>query len=201
MKEKILLNNKEFSSKKDCKKKQKSKVTIVDVTYVGLFVALISICSWIYIPFVVPFSMQTFAIVLTVALLGVKLGTTSVCVYLALGAVGIPVFAEMTGGLGMIFGMTGGYLIGFIFTALVTGTIIKIWGKKVITLVIAMVLGVIACYFVGTLWFMVVYSNDIGGINLYTALTMCVFPYIIPDLCKIAIAITVVKKLGKYVKL
>lgn len=181
--------------------KKESKTSIKEVSYIGLFVALIAICSWISIPFAVPFTMQTFAVILTVALLGPKLGTISVCIYLALGAVGVPVFSGMTGGLGKLFGMTGGYLLGFVLTTLVTGTIIKIWGKSVGVMAVAMALGIISSYIVGTMWFMIIYPNDSGTINLYAALSMCVFPFIVPDICKIMLAITAVKRLDRHIKL
>lgn len=189
------INMKEKINNKQDSRTIGKKITLTEITYVGLFVALISVCSWITIPFAVPFTMQTFAILLVVALLGLKLGTISVCIYIALGALGLPIFSGMTGGMGKLLGMTGGYIIGFIATALITGAILKVWGKKTIVMIISMILGILACYIVGTVWFMFVYSNDVGTIDILTALTMCVFPFIIPDICKIALAITCFKKL------
>ena len=69
---------------------------------------MITICSWISIPTLVPFTLQTFAVFLTVGLLGGKRGTMAVLVYVLLGAIGIPVFAEFTGGIGIILNNTGG---------------------------------------------------------------------------------------------
>ena len=84
----------------------------------ALFAALIAICSWISIPTAVPFTLQTFAVFLALGVLGGKLGTLSVAVYLLLGAVGLPVFAGFQGGLGALLGATGGYLAGFLLTLL-----------------------------------------------------------------------------------
>ena len=87
-----------------------------ELAYTGILAALIAVCSWISIPTAVPFTLQTFAVFLTLGLLGGRLGTLAVTVYLLLGAVGLPVFAGFHGGLGAFLGATGGYLVGFLFT-------------------------------------------------------------------------------------
>lgn len=172
----------------------------LNMVYISLFVALMAICSWIAIPTVVPFTLQTFAIFLAVGLLGGKRGTIAVIVYLLLGFIGLPIFAGFRGGLGVIVGPDGGFLIGFIFTALVMWLIFKLFGKGTVSIVVAMVLGLIACYAVGTVWFMTIYAGGTGEAGLMAALTACVFPFIIPDIIKIAAAVVVCKRLGKYVK-
>jgi len=182
--------------KGSAERKKRSRMSINEITYIGLFIALTAVCSWITIPSAVPFTMQTFAILVTVGLLGVRLGTISVSVYILLGALGLPIFSGMTGGMGKLLGMTGGYIIGFIGTALVTGIILKIWGKRTFVMAVAMALGILVGYAVGTVWFMLIYSQDNGSIELITALTMCVFPFIIPDICKISLAIICIKKLN-----
>ena len=85
------------------------------MAYIGLFAVVIAICSWISIPTVVPFTLQTFAVFLAVAILGGKRGTLSVIVYVLLGADGLPVFSGFKGGFGVLLNTTGGYIIGFIF--------------------------------------------------------------------------------------
>ena len=157
----------------------RSKTT--DVILCGIFAALIAICSWISIPAVVPFTLQTFAVFLTVGLLGTKRGLITVLVYLLLGAIGAPVFAGFGSGMGIILGPTGGYLIGFLATALITGIIISRFGSKVHILAIAMVAGLIACYAFGTAWFMYVYGQQSGPVGLGAALSGCLIPFIIPD--------------------
>ena len=69
-----------------------TKMKTLDMAYIGLFAVIIAICSWISIPTVVPFTLQTFAVFLAVAVLGGKRGALSVIVYVLLGAVGLPVF-------------------------------------------------------------------------------------------------------------
>ena len=89
-----------------------------DLTYVALAVGLISVCSWISIPTVVPFTLQTFAVFATLALIGGRRGTVAIVCYILLGLVGAPVFSNMTGGIGVLAGLTGGYIIGFVFIGL-----------------------------------------------------------------------------------
>ena len=89
------------------------------MAYIALFAVAIAICSWISVPATVPFTLQTFGVFLAAAVLGGKRGTLAVLVYLALGMAGVPVFAGFQGGMGCLLGSTGGYLIGFLFLALV----------------------------------------------------------------------------------
>lgn len=175
----------------------KSYLKTLDLAYVGLAVALIAICSWISIPTAIPFTMQTFAVFAVVGILGMYRGTIAVLVYILLGAVGVPVFAGFSGGIGVLFRNTGGYIMGFLFTALITGAIMKLFGKKVWVMAAAMVVGLLVCYAFGTAWFMVVYARNNGAVGIATALSWCVIPYVIPDLVKIALAIVLTKRIGK----
>ena len=97
----------------------KNRFKTIDLAYIAICAALIVICSWISIPTAVPFTLQTFAVFASLGLLGGKKGTLSVLVFLILGAIGLPVFANFGGGLGVLLGSTGGYLIGFIFMGLI----------------------------------------------------------------------------------
>lgn len=181
--------------------KNHAKFKTLDIAYIGMFVALIAICSWISIPvFEVPITLQTFAVFVTIALLGTKRGLLAIITYILLGIVGVPVFAGFSGGPGVLLGTTGGYIIGFIFSAVVTGLIMSRFGKKVIVQVIAMIAGLLVCYAFGTAWFLYVYTAKTGPVGLMTALSWCVFPFIIPDLCKIAVAIIVQKRVGKMIQ-
>ena len=168
-----------------------------DMAYIGVFTVLITICSWISIPTLVPFTHQTFSVFLAVSVLGGKRGTLAVVVYVLLGAIGVPVFGEFTGGIGIILRNTGGYIIGFIFSALSMWLIESLFGRKLWVQGIAMVLGLLACYAVGTAWFMFVYMRDAGAVGLSTVLGWCVIPFIIPDAVKIALALMLSKILKK----
>lgn len=178
----------------------KQKWTARDMAYVAIFAVTIAICSWISIPTTVPFTLQTFAVFLAVGVLGGRRGTFAVLVYILLGAVGLPVFAGFSGGLGALLGTTGGYIIGFFFSALLYWAMTKVLGKKTPVMVVAMVLGLIVCYAFGTVWFMTVYARNSGAIGLGTALGWCVIPFIIPDLVKIALAVGLTRLLKPHVK-
>lgn len=167
-----------------------------DIVYIALFAVLIAICAWISVPTTVPFTLQTFGIFLTVGLLGGKRGSMAVLVYILLGAAGIPVFSGFTGGIGRLLGNTGGYIVGFLASALVMWALEKVMGRKTWALAVQMVLGLIACYVIGTAWFMVVYSGTSGTVGLMTVLGWCVIPFIIPDLIKIALALVLTKRLS-----
>lgn len=177
-----------------------AKMKTVDMAYIALFAVLMAVCSWISIPSVVPFTMQTFGVFLTVGVLGGKRGTLAVVVYLLLGAVGLPVFAGFAGGLGALLGSTGGYLVGFVFLALVMWAMERIPGKKTWVLALSMVLGLAVCYAFGTAWFMVVYARTTGPVGLWTALGWCVFPYILPDLVKMALALLIRRRLAAAIR-
>ena len=190
-----------------------SKLT--DMILIGLFAALIAVCAQIQIPAAVPFTLQTFAIFLAVGLLGGKRGTVSVVIYILLGMVGLPVFAGFKGGIAALLGTTGGYIIGFIFSALLMWALEKpvssLFGKetgadskknifrKMAGPAISMILGLIVCYIFGTAWFVIVYTNTKEPLGIMTALGWCVFPFIIPDLIKIALALVLTLRLRKFV--
>lgn len=175
-----------------------TKFTTIQLTKMGMFVALIAICSWLTIPLpMVSFTLQTFAIYLCLLILGGKQATIVVITYLIIGAIGVPVFANMKSGLGVLFGTTGGYLIGFIFTTLVYWCIVKLLGEKITVKIIALIIGTLICYLFGTIWFIFVYNKSAENIiGLSQALTWCVIPFIIPDLVKIYFAILIEKRIN-----
>lgn len=178
-----------------------TKTKIYDVAFIALFAAVMAVCSWISVPATVPFTLQTFGVFLAVGTLGGKRGSLAVLTYLLLGAVGAPVFAGFSGGIGCILGSTGGYIVGFLFSALVMWAMEHFLGKKKWVLALSMVIGLLVCYAFGTAWFMIVYANNTGAIGLWTALSWCVLPYIIPDAIKIVLALVLCKRLAKACKL
>ena len=170
----------------------------IDMAYIALFAVLMAVCSWISIPAVVPFTLQTFGVFVAVSVLGGKRGTLAVVLYLLMGIVGLPVFAGFSGGLGVLLGSTGGYIIGFVFTALVMWLIERLLGTKTWVLALSMLLGLVVCYAFGTLWFVKVYGDTKGPISVLAALSKCVFPFIVPDIAKLALALWAGKRLEKY---
>lgn len=168
-----------------------------DIVYMSVFTAMISICSWISIPASIPFTLQTMGVFTTVGLLGGKRGTLTVLTYILLGAIGIPVFAGLTGGISVLLGTTGGYIIGFLLSALLMWGIETIMGRNQIVLAFSMIAGLIVCYVFGTAWFMMIYTQHSGVIGLSTVLGLCVIPFIIPDLIKIGVALFLTNRLKK----
>lgn len=160
-----------------------------DMVCIAIFAVLMAVCSWIAVPTTVPFTMQTFGLFLTVGVLGGKRGTLAILIFILLGAVGIPVFSGFTGGLGILFGTTGGYIIGFIFSGLVMWAMEKLIGRKTWALALAMVLAMIVYFTFGTAWFMAVYGRTVGPIGLSAVLGWCVLPFVIPDILKMMLAL------------
>jgi biotin transport system substrate-specific component len=178
---------------------KKSSTKTYDMVYIAMFAVLMAVCSWISIPTVVPFTLQTFGVFMAVSMLGGKRGTISVLVYILLGAIGVPVFANMTGGFGVILGSTGGYIVGFLFSALAMWAFEKVPGPKPVIRILSMIVALIVCYAFGTVWFMVVYARTTGAVGLGTVLGWCVIPFIIPDLLKIALAFVLSNRLRRFV--
>lgn len=120
----------------------------------ALFAAIISILAQMAIPMPlgVPITGQTLAIGLAATILGSRYGTISVLLYLIIGAIGVPVFAQMTSGLGIIFGPTGGFLIGFIPTTFIIGYYLEKASFTVKHALIANVIGMFITLFFGTIW-------------------------------------------------
>ncbi|WP_029233160.1 biotin transporter BioY [Butyrivibrio sp. VCB2006] len=172
----------------------------LDLTYIALGAVLIAICSWISIPATVPFTLQTFAVAFVLLALGGKRGTISIVIYILLGAIGIPVFAQFSSGFGVLLGTTGGYIIGFILMGLVYWAFTQFISRKLWMQVLASVLGLAACYAFGTFWFMEVYSRNSGAIGLSAALAWCVIPFIIPDLIKLILAVVIATRVSFVIK-
>ena len=176
--------------------KEKTKFTPKDMAYIALMVVLIAVCSWISIPSVVPFTMQTFGVFCAVGLLGGFRGTVAVLLYILMGLAGLPVFSNFGGGVGVLMGPTGGYIVGFLFSALIYWLFEKLFGRGLPCRIVAMALGLIACYAFGTLWFVEVYSRAKGPISVAGALTMCVLPFVLPDAVKISLALLITGRLA-----
>lgn len=175
----------------------------------GLFAALTAICSFITIPLgftPVPINLGTLAVFLTGGILGKKYGSISIIVYVLLGAAGVPVFSGFRGGIGVLAGPTGGYIIGYIAAVFVIGVIVDRYMKSVfenrqrgrsasyaaetLMLALAMICGLIICYAFGTAWFMISTVTP-----LWASLVSCVFPFLVGDAVKIIAAALLVRKL------
>lgn len=178
----LVMENNMYSSKP-------AKFTVKQLALIGLMSAIICVLGplALNIPFSpVPISLGTLAIYFVVSVLGMKLGTISVVIYILLGLVGVPVFAGFTAGPGKLFGPTGGYIIGYIFMALICGFFVDKFDRKLPLNILGMVLGTAVCYLFGTLW--LGYQLEL---TFMQALSAGVIPYIPGDAVKLAIAMAV----------
>lgn len=162
------------------------------MTRCAMLAALMAVCAWISVPMgELAVSLQSFALFLTLGLLGGRLGSVTVLVYLLLGAAGAPVFTGFRGGIGAVLGPTGGYLWGFLGAALVYWAL-----EKRLPQWLGMVAGMAVCYTCGTVW----YSFAYGQGQLWPVLMTCVVPYLIPDAIKIVLALPLSQRLKKLVR-
>lgn len=139
----------------------------------------------------VPITLVPLAIFLSVYILGTKRGTIAVILYLLIGAVGVPVFSGFAGGFGKIAGPTGGYLLGYIFAALIAGWFIHRFNDNVVIQFLGMLLGLIVLYAFGTAWLSIS-----AGMDVKAAIAAGVLPFVVFDIAKIIIAIL----LGRTIK-
>ena len=165
-----------------------------DLTAAALLAALAAVCAQLILPtpWGVPVSLGTLAVFLAAGLLGAKGASVSMLIYLALGAVGVPVFAGFRGGPGVLAGPTGGYLVGYLALAALGGWLCGRLPHRKYRLPLAFACGLAACYVLGTLWFAVSTVTPVGS-----ALALCVLPYLPADAVKIAAAVVLCNRIEK----
>lgn len=162
--------------------KENTKISVRSMSTIALMTAVLCIIGPFSVPIgPVPLSLALVGIYLSAYLLGAKKGTIAVFLYILLGTLGLPVFTGFAGGVAKLFGPTGGYIAGYILTALICGFFVERTDKIYIQFV-GMVLGLIACYTLGTIWFMFQ-----AHVSVAEALATCVIPFVAFDLIKIAL--------------
>lgn len=169
------------------------KIRTKQMVLIALMTAVTCVLGPLSIPLPfspVPISLTNFAIFLAIFVLGMKSGTISFIIYLLLGAVGVPVFSSFRGGFQVLAGPTGGYLIGFIFLALIMGFALDHFDRKLVPTIIGMIIGMAVCYAFGTVWLAKLLS-----LSFKEGLMMGVIPYLAGDAAKIVIAAIVGPKL------
>jgi len=158
-----------------------------DLTLIAVMAALICIAGPLTVSIgPIPLSLATFAIYLAGTVSGPRKGTAAVAVYLALGLIGIPVFSGFSGGFQKLAGVTGGYLIGYLPCAFLSGLGAELAQgspKKKGLLPAFLALGTAVLYLIGTVWFMIQTGNTLSG-----ALSLCVLPFLPGDAAKIIAA-------------
>lgn len=155
--------------------------------FVGLMSAVICIIS----PFSLAISISPvsitfglFAIHLSSYILGMRLGLLSCLIYIGIGLIGLPVFSGFTGGVGILAGPTGGYIIGYVFCSAITGAFSDRSEGKRLKCILGMTLGTIACYIFGSIWLSIQ-----AGLTFWEAVCLGILPYIGFDAVKIALAL------------
>ena len=176
-----------------------SKNQLTGYIYSGLFAALIAVMGIISIPLPispVPITGQSMAIMLAGSILTARQAAFSVLTFLLIGAVGVPVFAGLSGGIGILIGPRGGYLIGFLVGAVVIA-LLKGKNNNIWRLALANIVGgIIVVYIFGALWL-----SFVTGMGLQKAIMVGVLPYIPGDLFKVflstVIGVAINKRLPK----
>ena len=172
------------------------KISTKELILCSIFAAIIAILSQISIPLpftTIPLTMQILAVSVTGLILGCKLSTISVLIYLLLGCIGIPVFAQFSGGAGILFGPTGGYLLGLPLMVCIIG-LSKDKSSSTIIIFLSLIAGLIVVYITGTLMF-----ASITGNTIYQSILYCVAPFVLVDLIKLILAYIVGSTVSKRV--
>ncbi len=172
-------------------------MSIRELNRIAMTAAFIAVCAWINIPGPVPHTMQIFAVCMAAGLLGGKRSAVSVMIYIAIGAIGLPVFSGGRSGIGALLGETGGYIIGFLPMVWVLGKGYEKNGKSALVHIGGMVLSLCLCYLCGILWSVFVYMNSGARIGVYIIAAKYVLPFVIPDMLKLLLADFVVRALKK----
>lgn len=182
-----------------------SKKTL-QMALIAVMAAMICVVAPFSIPLpftLVPISFTNLMIYIAVFALGWKRGTLSYVLYLLIGFVGVPVFSGFTGGPAKFVGPTGGYLIGFVLTAIVAGMMIDFASDKelsnksrtkifrIVCYVAGMLIGALIFYAFGTVWYMLQQGMEFKAAYINSVLAVCVVPFLPGDAMKIVIAVIV----------
>ena len=177
-----------------------AKSTAKDLSQIAIMSAVICVCAWITIPIPgVPFTLQIFGVFTALKPLGGKKGTISIVLYILLGLVGLPVFSSFQAGPGALFGPTGGYIMGFVIIGLVYWACTPLC-RNALTRNLSLIIGLAFCYLFGTFWFTALMTARGNVMTVGKALMLCVIPFILPDLGKLALAELLAGRLKKVVR-
>lgn len=150
---------------------------------------LVALSARIAIGYPVPITAQTFAVLMIAALLGPRRAALCLIAYIVEGAAGLPIFAYGKAGFATLLGPTGGYLVGFVVAAFIVGVLAeKGWDRRIATTILAMIIGNIVIYAFGLLWLFCL--KHLFGVPTAAEgiLAFGLYPFIIGDLLKIALA-------------
>ncbi len=165
--------------------KAMEKNRVRNMAAVAVMTALMCVLGPLSVPVgPVPFSLQVFVVYLSVYALGARRGALAVVLYLLIGCVGLPVFSGFAGGPGKLFGPTGGFLVGFVPLAVVSGWFIDRWESNVVVQFAGMLLGLGTLYLFGAVWL-----AKVANLSFDTSMAAAVYPFVPVDALKIVLAI------------
>ena len=178
-------------------RKQNYRTYVKDMAIVSMCAAMIVISAWLTVPFTVSFTLQTLAIFVISSLFVLRISFSAVMLYVLLGMCGLPVFAGFSSGLAALLGPSGGFIFAFLFIP----PIIRAFKPQTsIRLTVAMLTSLVACYFLGTLWYTITCA-EFTSVGVLSSVSLCVLPFIIPDLAKIAFAVFLWSRLKPFIKI
>ena len=164
----------------------KQSFTTHDIAYIAAGVAIIAVASWVYIPVgPVPFTLQTMAIAFVGLALSPKRALCTVVFYIVLGAVGMPVFSGMQGGIGVLFGPTGGYIWGFVLGMALCGFV----RARQTTTDLSVKMQAVCCaiLLIVTHTLGVVWLAYVSNITVLQACAIGSIPFLVPDVIKVVL--------------
>ena len=169
-------------------------MSMKQMTRCAIMAALICVLAPVSVPLstLVPISLGTLMVMLSGTLLGSRYGTLSVLMYLLVGMAGLPVFAGYSSGPTVLFGVTGGFLFGYLPLAFISGHF-REKSDDLKSMITGLILGNAVLYIIGIVWFMVYLKADLGK-----ALAACVLPFLPGDIVKITAVCLVTPRIRKY---
>ena len=175
------------------------KISIKNIVMAGMFAAFLAVMSQIALPMPtgVPITIQVFAVALVGVILGWKMGILTVLVYILLGLAGVPVFANFRGGLSVIVGLTGGYIIGYPIMAALCGirTRFRRAGMNLAANIILSLAGLAICESVGAIQWALLSGSDLRGIIIYSLTA-----FVPKDIVLTVLAVVIGRKVRRLVK-
>lgn len=176
------------------------KESIQSMIFIALFATLMCIGAWIHFPAPVPASMQTFVVFTALGLIGSKRTLVMLIIYVALGALGLPVFSGFTGGIGALTGPTAGFIWGFLLGVPVFYIFEKYFYEKRGAVITGHILYILLHYIPGALWYCYFTLGCISTEGILSSSLVTVVPFIVPDAIKLMLSIFTVERLKKIIK-
>ena len=181
--------------------REKKIYNLKSAILVALFSVIIFICSRIAIPTVIPFTLQSLGVFLSLSILGGKRGLLAICLYISMGFIGLPISASGESAFALFVGPTAGYFIGWLLCGVIFWLFEAIFGSERRIRLISLAVGTLICYISGMLWFLFAYSQNLTADGVWFAFYTCVIPFIAVDALKLFVADKISEALHKRVQI